>query len=395
MASREKRLSSEIADLKTVINTAACDVSRWADVARAVQNMLPGSKILFQVLEEGNTSPQQVVYCGISDQTMRAYGDHYWKINPWIKGMNEMRLSSFKCAAEIYPDELLRKTEFFHDLVNPEGDCDEATTLKFAAHKDRYAFLVAHHDSRHHDQINARAQALLRTLVPALRSALEINRLTNPTFHLPGGRGLIDQLVDAAMVVDQDCRLLASNAPANGLLADAGFLLVKPRDIVEIRNPEANAAFARLVRDSCAVLQDSARPDDLIVSARSGSYIVTCVPMAIDQTSAMPAGLLSIFAPRTVALVIIRPRASEDPSVLIGDLRRHFGLTKAEVSLVLEFERGGTLSEIAERVGVSRSTIQTHLKAIFAKTGTTKQRDVVTLVTRHRASGKLFSVDDS
>jgi DNA-binding CsgD family transcriptional regulator len=294
----------------------------------------------------------------------------------------------------LYPDTLLWQTEFFTDLVNPERECDAATALKFAAHRDRYAVLAVHHGSRHHEQMHARSQALLQTLVPALRSALELNRLTNPRFDLSGGRGLIDQLVDAAMVVDQDCRLLASNTPANRLLADAGVLLVKPQDIVEIRNLEANAAFARLVRDSCAVLHDRARPNDLILNTRSGSYIVTCVPMAIDQTNALPAGLLSIFAPKTVAMVIIRPRASEDPSILMGDLRRHFGLTKAEVILVLEFERGGTLSEIAERVGVSRSTIQSHLKAIFAKTGTTKQRDVVTLVTRHRASGKLFSVDD-
>jgi len=395
MASRDKRLSSEIADLNTVINAAACDVNRWTDVAEALQGFVPGSKMLFQVVGNESTTVHQVVYSGFDDKTIQAYGDHFWKVNPWTEGMNDMPLSSFKTSSEMYADRLFRKTEFFTDLVKPEGDCDGATALKFAAHQDRYAFLSIHYDFRHRHHMHARVQALLKTLVPSLRTALELNRLTNPRFDLSGGRGLIDQLVDAAMVVDQDCRLLASNAPANRLLADAGVLLVKPQDIVEIRNLEANAAFARLVRDSCAVSQDRARPNDLIVNARSGSYIVTCVPMAIDQTNALPAGLLSIFAPKTVAVVIIRPRASEDPSVLMGDLRRHFGLTKAEVSLILEFERGGTLSEIADRIGVSRSTIQTHLKAIFAKTGTTKQRDVVTLVTRHRASGKLFSVDDS
>lgn len=394
MAPREKRLSAEIADLNAVINAAACDVNRWTDVAQAVQGFIPGSKAVFQVVGNESTTVQ-VVYSGFDDKTMQAYGDYYWRVNPWIEGMNEMPLSSIRTSSQVYADRLFRKTEFFTDLVNPERECDGATALKFAAHRDRHAFLSIHYDFRHRHEMHERVRALLQSLMPSLRTALELNRLTNPRFDLSGGRGLIDQLVDAAMVVDQDCRLLASNAPANRLLVDASFLLVKARDIVEIRNPEANAAFARLVRDGCAVLPDRARPNDLIVNSRSGGYIVTCLPIAIDQTSAVPAGLLSIFAPRTVALVIIRPRASEDPSVLIGDLRRHFGLTKAEVSLVLEFERGGTLSEIADRVGVSRSTIQTHLKAIFAKTGTTKQRDVVTLVTRHRASGKLFSVDDS
>lgn len=388
----EKHLASEVAELHSVINAAACDVNRWIDVAQSLQTMLPGSKILFQVAEKENTTVHQVVHSGFSDRTIKYYGDHYWKINPWTKGVDEMNMSSFKTASELYPDRLLRKTEFFADLLNPERECDQATALKFAAYKDRYALLAVHHDSRYHEQMHARSQALLRTLVPALRTALEVNRLTNPIFHLPGGRGLIDHLVDAAIVVDEDCRLLASNAAANELLADADLILVRAQDIVQINDAEANAAFARLVRNSCTLGNGQARLNDLVVSSASGSHVVTCVPIAIDQTNALPAGLLSVFAPKTLALVILRPRASEDPSALMGNLRQHFGLTKAEVSLILEFERGGTLSEIAERLGVSRSTIQTHLKAIFAKTGTSKQRDVVTLVTRHRATGNLFSI---
>lgn len=394
MASNKRHLSSEIADLNAVINAAACDVNLWIDVAEALQAFIPGSKILFQVVEEESETVLQVVYSGFANKTIQAYGDHYWKLNPWTKGTNDMRMSSLKSSLELYPDELLRKTEFFNDLVKPERECDVATALKFAAHKDRYALLAVHHDFRRHDRTHARSLALLQTIVPALRTALEVNRLTNPAFHLPGGRGLIDQLVDPAMVLDQDCRLLASNGAANGFLKDARFLRVKARDVVEIKNCEANAAFSRLVRDNCSVLQGRTRPSDLVVSDRSGSYTVTSVPMAIDQTSALPAGLLSIFTPKTVAMVIVRPRANEDPSTLVDDLQRHFRLTKSEAGLILEFERGGTLSEIADRTGVSRSTIQTHLKAIFAKTGTSKQRDVVTLVTRHRGSGKLFSVED-
>ncbi|MET2832615.1 helix-turn-helix transcriptional regulator [Mesorhizobium shangrilense] len=393
MLSGEKRLASEIAELKAVISAAACDANRWADVAHSLQSMVPGSKVLFQVIEKDDMSVRQVVYSGFSDQTIKYYGDHYWKINPWTKGVNEMSMSSFKRASELYPDRLFRETEFFADLVNPERECDDATALKFAAHRGRYAFLAVHHDSRYREQMHARGQALLQTLVPALRTALEVNRLTNPIFHLPGGRGLIDQLVDAAIVVDEDCRLLASNGPANKLLADTGLILVRAHDIVQINDAGANAAFVRLVRNSCTLDDGRARLNDLIVNSASGSHVVTCIPIAIDQTNALPAGLLSVFAPKTVALVILRPRASEDPSALMGNLRQHFGLTKAEASLILEFERGGTLSEIAERLGVSRSTIQTHLKAIFAKTGTSKQRDVVTLVTRHRASSNLFSVD--
>lgn len=303
-----------------------------------------------------------------------------------------MPMSSFMTSSELYADRLLRKTEFFADLVTPERGCDAATALKFAAHIDRYAFLSVHYDFRHLEQAHCRVQSLLRSLVPRLRTALEVNRVTNPTSGLFGGRALIDQLLDIAMVVDNDCRLLACNAKASDFLERSDIFLIKARDIVGIANTEANTAFARLVRDSCSGVQDRARLDDLAISSRSESFSVTCLPVAVDQTTARPIGLLSLFAPKTVAMVIVRPMANEDPSVLKDGLRRRFRLTGAEVNLILEFERGGTLSEIAERVGVSRSTIQSHLKSIFAKTGTTKQRDVVTLVTAYRRSATVFSV---
>ncbi|UDL88982.1 hypothetical protein LGH82_28435 [Mesorhizobium sp. PAMC28654] len=184
MSSSERRLASDVAELKTTISAAACDVNRWTDVAQTLQSMIPDSKILFQVVEKEPTTVRQVIYSGFSDQTIEHYGAHYWKVNPWTKGVNEMEMSSFKRASELYPNRLLRETEFFADLVGPERGCDDATALKFAAHKDRYALLAVHHDFRHHEQTHARGKALLQSLVPGLRTALEINRLTNPFFHL-------------------------------------------------------------------------------------------------------------------------------------------------------------------------------------------------------------------
>jgi DNA-binding CsgD family transcriptional regulator len=394
MAPSEKLLSAQIGDLNTAINAAACDVNRWDDVAKLLQVLVPGSKILFQVVGSDNPAVHQVVHSGFADKTMQAYAEYFWQVNPWVGGMSRMDLSSFKTSSELYPEKFFRETEFYMDLVKPEQDCNSATALKFAAHHERNAFLCVHYDSRYSRELHSRSQTLLNTLVPSLRTALELNRLTNPGFDLSGGRGLIDQLVDAAMIVDQNCRLLASNAPANRLLADATFMLPKAKDVVEIKNMEANAAFVRLVKHSCSISQDRARQDDLAVDTPSGSYTVTCVPIALNETSAVPAGLLSIFAPKMAALAIVRPYPTRDLMGSADKLRRDFGLTKAEAGLILEFGRGGTLSEIADRVGVSRSTVQTHLKSIFAKTGTSKQRDVVTLVTQHAAASRRFSISD-
>jgi DNA-binding CsgD family transcriptional regulator len=67
---------------------------------------------------------------------------------------------------------------------------------------------------------------------------------------------------------------------------------------------------------------------------------------------------------------------------LIG---RAFGLTPAETRLAEALHEGRSLDRAAAEFGLSRETLRTHLKAIFRKTGCSRQSDLVALVTRLRA----------
>ncbi len=63
-------------------------------------------------------------------------------------------------------------------------------------------------------------------------------------------------------------------------------------------------------------------------------------------------------------------------------LQAVFGLTKAEARLACELACGDTIEDIAEEHGVSISTARVQLKSIFAKTGTSRQAELVALLTR-------------
>lgn len=63
-------------------------------------------------------------------------------------------------------------------------------------------------------------------------------------------------------------------------------------------------------------------------------------------------------------------------------LRSLFGLTGAESALVLLLVEGLTLDEAAARQGVSRHTARSQLRSIFAKTGVTRQTELLRLVLR-------------
>jgi DNA-binding CsgD family transcriptional regulator len=58
-------------------------------------------------------------------------------------------------------------------------------------------------------------------------------------------------------------------------------------------------------------------------------------------------------------------------------VRKLFDLTPAEASLALALANGSTLEEVAEEMGISKNTARAHLRAIFSKTGATRQATLV------------------
>lgn len=79
------------------------------------------------------------------------------------------------------------------------------------------------------------------------------------------------------------------------------------------------------------------------------------------------------------ALVIAEPRAEIAPGT--AWLRQAFGLTEAEVTvaLLVATEPAG-LGKVAQTLGISVSTVKTHLQRIFEKTDTHRQADLVRLI---------------
>lgn len=57
-----------------------------------------------------------------------------------------------------------------------------------------------------------------------------------------------------------------------------------------------------------------------------------------------------------------------------------FELTGAQARLALFLAEGGTVAEYAEFMGVKVSTVRTHLKSVFAKTGVKRQAELAILL---------------
>jgi DNA-binding CsgD family transcriptional regulator len=64
-------------------------------------------------------------------------------------------------------------------------------------------------------------------------------------------------------------------------------------------------------------------------------------------------------------------------------LRMEFGLTKAEARLALRLAEGASLASAAEAFNVKMTTVRSQLQQVFAKTGASRQTELVAMLLSH------------
>ena len=81
-----------------------------------------------------------------------------------------------------------------------------------------------------------------------------------------------------------------------------------------------------------------------------------------------------------LVVILIDPEDCPDPSHAL--LQQVFGLTRGETRLASQLLCGKSLQDIAEANGMSLGTVRTQAKAVLAKTNTSRQAELVALLTR-------------
>ena len=91
----------------------------------------------------------------------------------------------------------------------------------------------------------------------------------------------------------------------------------------------------------------------------------------------------------------IRAGSPETPDWHEGKLRQIYGLTPAEERLARLIVQGLRLHEAEAALGIRHSTARTHMKRIYAKTGTHRQVELVRLLITGHPVASPFGDDES
>jgi DNA-binding CsgD family transcriptional regulator len=141
------------------------------------------------------------------------------------------------------------------------------------------------------------------------------------------------------------------------------------------RDTEMASAFGRMMQGLSAADHAHEIGPDAAIRLRcpdGSSFLARAAPLvgpAID-----------VFMRARILLLLTPLQATGFESV--DRLRNVFGLTRAEARLAGCLAAGEDLASAAVRLGVSQGTLRGALKAIFRKTGTKRQAEMVGLLTR-------------
>ncbi|QFU76535.1 helix-turn-helix transcriptional regulator [Halioglobus maricola] len=309
------------------------------------------------------------------DWELTAYRDEFFSLDPFVN----LPLDEVTALEDILPDEALMESDYYRQYLHPIGlfrilGVDTAESGGMLA---RLRLSRREEEAR----FDADDRALLTRLTPHLRRAIELYAALNrATSERDVYAGAVSQLAVATIILDEQARVLNVNPIAQVLLEQADGLSLRG-DTLQLAGRDAH----RQLQEAVATIISSQHQGQPSVARalrvpRSGAradlgLVVRPVPHSEwSQGQSGPCAAVFISDPD------LHEPASKQA---LGDL---FELTPAEANLAILLTRGLSLAEISEAQNISQHTARAQLKSIFAKTGVSRQAELVRLIIKSVAS---------
>jgi DNA-binding CsgD family transcriptional regulator/PAS domain-containing protein len=186
----------------------------------------------------------------------------------------------------------------------------------------------------------------------------------------------VDALSTGIFLVEGQGRITYMNHSAERLVKSGASLKASSGRLAAVQ-PRAREQLSRALSLS---IEGKAPPTTgrhfiALPGEEGGGLVANIMPLQWHQARNPLAAL-----PGTTAVIVQDPAGHSDiPTEALAEL---YGLTRAESRVLELIARGQTPQDAADALGVTVTTVKTHLQKLFAKTETTRQAELVQLVTK-------------
>lgn len=213
----------------------------------------------------------------------------------------------------------------------------------------------------------------LRVLAPHIRRAVTISNLFDmKTVEAATFAATVEALSVGVVLADEDCRIIHANAAATAMLAADDPIVVRHGRIAvqsAATTSTLQSAVAQAAKDEATLGQKGIGIP--IPRAGGDPLVIHVLPL---RRSHMRSGLH-----QRAAAALFVASASGPPRLPHDALNQLYDLTPAEIRIFELICEGQTRADVSESLGISISTVKSHLFHVFEKTGCRRQVDLVRL----------------
>jgi len=367
--------SEVLATLIGDIYDAALDTALWCSALGKTREFVGGyaaalyakntlSKTCDVAYEDGRIGPYYT----------RLYLEKYARLDPSTTGQFLAEIGELINTENLIAYDEFLETRFYKEWMQPQGLVDLASTVLDKSPTAAAMFVVVRHerDGLVDDEMRRR----LRLVVPHLRRGVLVGRVIDlKTAAASRFADTLDGISAGMFLVAANGAIVHANASGNALLASGdvlravnGRLIASDSEadqaLQEVFAAAANGDPAVGVRGIAQSL--AAHPD-------GERYVAHVMPL----TSGARRQAGKHYA--AVAVVIAHKVGFQMPSALEA-IAKFYKLTPSELRILFAIVQVGGVPETAEALGVAESTVKTHLRRLFDKTGSNRQADLVKLI---------------
>jgi DNA-binding CsgD family transcriptional regulator len=365
--------ATQLSDLIGEIYDAALNPSLWRGVLAKSRTFIGGSAAGLGWKDAASRIGSCAYHDGMDPRYVRLYFEKYVALDPATSSTMFVDVCEPFVNGDLVPLDEFHQTRIYKEWVKPQGFVDYVACLADKSATSYALFNVFRHERD--GMADDEARRRMRLIAPHVRRAVLIGKVID--LHKVEAAQLADTLDGVAagvVLVDAAGRIVHANAAGLNLIAQGRVM---------------RALGGKLACDDAAAEETLY---DLFINAEHGDAAIGRSGIAVSMCARDGERYVAHVLPLTsgarrkagvaysaVAAVFMRKAGLEAPHP-VEAIANAFRLTPAEMRVLMMIVQLGGVPEVAPVLGISETTVKTHLQHVFDKTGMRRQADLVKLV---------------
>ena len=359
--------------LLSAIYDLALAPTDWPTVLRLLAEALNFPYAASVITTPERDRPRSLGVFGMTADDHRAFLRTWHKRNVFGARRPVREAGAIVLGRNILPKQALMRTAMYRCYLAPRG-IEEVVRLDICSDPGR-SWSISLGRLWASGPFTSDELAFTRALMPHLQRVATLHvRVEGVTAIARTAIDALDEAQVPLLLLDAKGRVVHASAEADRLLHEADGLSAL-RGGLRAATPALSARLQAVLARAVGSSHTPGVSGALHLRRPSGKpdLVLVAVP-ARSRSSGPDIGRASVILQITDPLA----RALPDPAILADA----FDLTPSEAILAADLLDGLSVGEAAAKRGRSVATVRTHLASVLAKTGTTRQSDLVRLLSR-------------